>query len=76
MTILAKLGGRKFLAALFGTLAIALHSWLGINIEAVMTIGAVVSAYVFGQSLAEGFSGTGTSSVTQLAKQDSIKETK
>jgi hypothetical protein len=61
--ILARLGGRKFLLALFGALAIALHSWLGIDQESVLTLGGVIAAYVFGQGIADGFSGGATSSV-------------
>jgi hypothetical protein len=61
VSILGKLGGRKFLVALFGVIAIALHSWLGIDQDAVMTLGGVVAAYVFGQGIADGFSGGATS---------------
>ena len=66
LAILGKLGGRKFLMAVFGVIAIALHSWLGISMEAVLTIGGVVAAYVFGQGVADGFSGGSTSSVAAL----------
>jgi len=65
LNILARLGGRKFLLALFGALAIALHSWLGIEEESVLALGGVIAAYVFGQGIADGFSGGATSSVAK-----------
>ena len=66
LNILGKLGGRKFLAALFGALAIALHSWLGLDEQSVLALGGIVAAYVFGQGVADGFSGGATSSVAKL----------
>ncbi|MCZ7646915.1 MAG: hypothetical protein M5U26_16775 [Planctomycetota bacterium] len=63
---LAKLGGRKFIMAVFGALAIALHGALGINEDAVLAIGGIVSAYVLGQGVADGLSAGRTSSVTEL----------
>jgi hypothetical protein len=66
LTILGKLGGRKFLVALFGALAIGLHSWLGIDESSVIALGGVVAAYVFGQGIADGFSGGLTSSVGKI----------
>ncbi|HYF49500.1 MAG TPA: hypothetical protein VEJ63_08845 [Planctomycetota bacterium] len=65
LRILAKLGGRKFLLALFGAFAIALHSWLGIDQDSVLALGGVIAAYVFGQGIADGFSGGATSSVAK-----------
>jgi len=65
INLLARLGGRKFLLALFGALAIALHSWLGIEQESVLALGGVIAAYVFGQGIADGFSGGATSSVAR-----------
>ena len=69
MSILARLGGRKFIIALFGAIAIALHSALGIDQEAVMTLGAMIAAYVFGQGIADGFSGGATSSVAATREE-------
>jgi len=66
LTILGKLGGRKFLVAVFGALAIALHSWLNIDQQAVLALGGVLAAYVFGQGVADGFSGGATSTVGRL----------
>ncbi|HYG77806.1 MAG TPA: hypothetical protein VEK08_22560 [Planctomycetota bacterium] len=68
LEILGKLGGRKFLVAVFGALAIALHSWLGIDPEATLALGGVVAAYVFGQGVADGFSGGATSTVAGLGE--------
>jgi hypothetical protein len=65
LSILARLGGRKFLVAVFGALAIALHNWLGIDPDSVLALGGVVAAYVFGQGVADGFSGGATSSVAR-----------
>lgn len=65
LTILGKLGGRKFLIALFGAIAIGLHNWLGISEDAVLALGGVVAAYVFGQGVADGFSGGATSTVAR-----------
>jgi hypothetical protein len=53
------------LLALFGVIAIALHNWLGIDQDSILALGGVVSAYVFGQGIADGFSGGATSSVAQ-----------
>ena len=69
LAILAKLGGRKFLVAVFGALAIALQSSLGIDPESVLAIGGIVAAYVFGQGVADGFSGGATSSVGRLEEE-------
>ena len=66
LNILGKLGGRKFLVALFGTLAIALHAWLGLDEQSILAVGGIVAAYVFGQGVADGFSGGATSSVAKL----------
>jgi len=62
MNILGKLGGRKFLMALIGVLAIGLHNWLNIDTQAVITLGGVISAFIFGQGIADGLSGGATSS--------------
>ena len=64
MNMLGKLGGRKFLMALFGVLAIGLHNWLNIDTQAIITLGGVISAYIFGQGIADGLSGGATSSTT------------
>lgn len=62
MNILGKLGGRKFLMALIGVGAIGLHNWLNIDTQAVMTLGGVIAAFIFGQGVADGLSGGATSS--------------
>jgi hypothetical protein len=62
MGFLAKLGGRKFILAVFGVIAIALHSWLGIDVDAVITIGGVIASFLVGQGIADGLSGGATSS--------------
>ena len=70
MNILGQLGGRKFLMALVGVVAIGLHNWLNIDSQAVITLGGVVAAFVFGQGIADGLSGGATSSSTPA---DSLK---
>lgn len=69
MNILAKLGGKKFILAIFGVIAVAAHNWLGIDTEAVMTVGGIVAAYVMGQGIADGFSGGKTSSVAAAIEE-------
>jgi len=66
LSILGKLGGRKFLVAVFGALAIGIHAWLGIEEQSVVALGGIVAAYVFGQGIADGFSGGATSTVAQV----------
>ncbi|MEI6235360.1 MAG: hypothetical protein WCT04_20070 [Planctomycetota bacterium] len=67
MDILGKLGGRKFIMAVFGVLAIGLHNWLNIDSQAIIALGGVISAYIFGQGIADGLSGGATSSSTAAA---------
>ena len=67
MDILGKLGGRKFIMAVFGVLAIGLHNWLNIDSQAIIALGGVISAYIFGQGIADGLSGGATSSTTTAA---------
>lgn len=67
--VIAKLGGRKFIIALFGALAVAANSWLGISEEAVLVVGGIVATYIAGQSLADGLSGGATSTVARSKEQ-------
>lgn len=62
MELLAKLGGRKFVLAVAGVVAVALSSAFGLDPRAIMTVAGVISAYIFGQGLADGLSGGITSS--------------
>ncbi len=71
MDILGKLGGRKFLMAIFGVAAIGLHNWLNIDTQAVMTIGGVIAAFLFGQGIADGLSGGATSSTAAADEKSS-----
>jgi len=66
LNVLGRLGGRKFLVAVFGALAIGLQSWLGVDPEATLALGGVIAAYVFGQGVADGFSGGSTSTVARV----------
>jgi hypothetical protein len=68
MGVLAKLGGRKFVVAVFGALAVGLQAWLGIDPDVVGTLGTIVAAYLFGQGIADGLSGGATSSSSVAAR--------
>ena len=59
---LGKLGGRKFILALFAFIAVGLGSWLGISEDAIMTFGGIIASYLLGQGFADGMSGGATSS--------------
>ena len=74
LPILARLGGRKFIVAVFGAIAVGLHSWLGIDPDSVLALGGIIAAYVFGQGIADGFSGGSTSSVAQLNLTESPEQ--
>lgn len=63
LTVLGKLGGRKFIVAVFAALAVALNALFGISEDAVLTIGGIAASYLLGQGIADGFSGGETSSV-------------
>lgn len=62
MKFLAKIGGRKFIVTLFTLIAVALSASLGISETVVLTIGGIVSTYLFGQSAADAVSKGATSS--------------
>lgn len=60
---LGKLGGRKFLVAIFGAVAIALGESLGIDPERINLIGGILITYILGQSAADGLSKGATSTL-------------
>lgn len=62
MNIIAKLGGRKFLMAIFGVIAVVAQSHFGVSEQTTMTVAGVIAAYIFGQGVADGLSGGATSS--------------
>ncbi len=62
--VIGKLGGKKLLAALVGVLVVILHSWLGLSPEAAKEIAGLLMTYIIGQSVADGWSGGATSSVS------------
>ena len=64
MKFLGKIGGRKFILAVFAVAAVALSSAFGISESAVMTVGGIVASYLMGQGFADGMSGGATSSTT------------
>lgn len=62
MSTLAAMGGRKFLLAILGVIAIILSNKFGIDQTTVLTVGGVLITTIFGQSLADGLSNGATSS--------------
>ena len=64
--ILGQLGGKKFILALFGLVAVVLNAKFGVSEQSVLAVGGIVAAYVLGQGLADGLSGGATSSVAQV----------
>ncbi len=64
--ILGKLGGRKFLMAIFGVLALALHNRFGIDTESVLAIGGIIATFILGQSYSEAKTGGATSTTTPV----------
>lgn len=69
VSILGKLGGRKFIVAVFAAIAVGLHSWLGISEEVVYTIGGIAASYILGQGVADGLSGGRTSSTAPVIEE-------
>lgn len=69
---LGRIGGRKFLVAVLGTVAIALHSSLGIDTETINWIGGILISYILGQSAADGLSKGATSTLPGTPGSDAI----
>lgn len=65
---LGKIGGRKFILAVFMPIAIALSSAFGISETVIMTIGGIVATYIGAQGVADGLSGGATSTTTPDAE--------
>ena len=63
MNILGKLGGRKFLMAVFGIIVVLLHDKLGLDTTATTTVAGGIAAYILGQGVSDGMTGGATSSV-------------
>ena len=64
ISILGKLGGRKFLAMLLALIAFALHNYLGIDQTTTITIGGLIATYILGQSYSDAQTSGATSSTT------------
>lgn len=79
---LAGLGGRKFVVALLGIIAVIVATKTGIEIKPeileklVTAIGAITGAYVVSQGVADGLSGGATSSVVQAKKETDANSSK
>ncbi len=72
MGILGQLGGRKFLMAILGVVAMGLHNKFGMSSDAVMTIGGIICAYIFGQSFSDGMTGGITSTSTPVTSPTEV----
>lgn len=65
--ILGKLGGRKFLMAIAGVLAVALHKYIPwVDPNDVLAIAAIVATYIVGQSYSDAKTGGATSTTTPV----------
>ncbi|GMV78852.1 MAG: hypothetical protein AMXMBFR7_00360 [Planctomycetota bacterium] len=65
---LGKLGGRKFILAVFGAIAVGLNGLLGLDEASILALGGIVATYLMGQGIADGLSG-GFTSTTEDAKE-------
>ena len=70
--LLASLGGKKFVAAILGVLAVVLTTRFGLSEAQVATVtqwvGTIVSAFLVGQGVSEGLSGGKTSASAQAVE--------
>lgn len=67
ISILGKLGGRKFLMAIVGVVAIALQSKYHLDPEVIYGIGGIIITFILGQSYSEAKTGGATSSTTPVS---------
>ncbi len=73
--ILGKLGGRKFLMAILGVVAVSIHKYFAwIDPNDVLAIGAIVVSYIFGQSISDGMTGGVTSTTTPVVDPAAINK--
>ena len=63
---IGKIGGRKFLMALIGLVAVVLNAKFGIAEQQTLTVSGIVAAYILGQGISDGMTGGATYSVTQV----------
>lgn len=75
ISILGKLGGRKFIVAVFAALAVALNAYFGISESSVIAIGGIAASYLLGQGIADGFSGGETSTVAAVREDGGATRT-
>ncbi len=77
---IGSIGGKKFIVALLGLLAVVFTAKTGIEIPAATqtqifeTIGLIVGGFGIGQGIADGFSGGATSSVAAANKAAAQKD--
>lgn len=63
MNFLAKIGGRKFVVALFSLIAVVVAALTGVDIEPYKeTVIGIIGSYLLGQGVADGLSKGATSS--------------
>jgi hypothetical protein len=71
MPIIAKLGGRKFIVAVFSLIAVVILALTGIDISPYQdSIVGIIGAFLIGQGVADGLSGGQTSSNPPQATND------
>ena len=64
MNILCRLGGRKFIVAVLGVVAIAVGSLTGHDLkpDTIQWLAGIIASYCIGQGISDGLSGGATSS--------------
>lgn len=67
--VIGSLGGKKFVMAVFGVVAVVLAAKFGISEETTYKIAAMVCSFVLGQGVADGLSGGATSSNPPAPKE-------
>jgi hypothetical protein len=70
LNAIGRLGGRKFLVAMLGLVAVVGESAFGISTDQILWIGGIVIAYILGQSVADGLSQGATSTVARVNSLD------
>ncbi len=69
--IIGRLGGKKFIVALFGLVAVVVAAISGIDIKPYENaFMSVIASFLVGQGVADGLSGGKTSSVSASADAD------
>ena len=76
--LIASLGGKKFVAAILGVVAVVMTARLGFSEETTKTVvewvGAVVASFLLGQGVSDGLSGGSTSATAQANEEAKRKD--